>query len=348
LKALTYAGKERIRLEEIPDPQILDPLDAILKIRMTAICGSDLHVYHQREKGLDPGTAMGHECVGEIVEVGSEVTAHERGDLVICPFTTSCGKCFYCRHQLTSRCEKGLLFGWVQDGRGLQGTQAEYLRVPLSDSTLLALPEALPLEEGLLLGDVFSTGFFCAELGGVAPGVRCAVVGCGPVGIMAIAAARHLGAEEIYCIDSIAERLELGRRFGATPLDYEREDPLEIIRGRTGGRGVDVALEVVGLPAAMRAAVDLVRPGGVIASVGVHTDLQFSFSPVEAYDKNLTYRSGRCPARHYMERLLPMVRERRYPLDAVISHRMALSEGVRGYEIFDEKREGCTKIVLSP
>jgi threonine dehydrogenase-like Zn-dependent dehydrogenase len=226
--------------------------------------------------------------------------------------------------------------------------QSEYVRIPLADSTLLVIAEGVPPEEALLLGDVFSTGFFCAEMAGVGPGTICAVIGCGPVGLMAVAAARYLDAEEVYCVDSIGVRLALGRAFGAIPIDYAREDPLEIARQRTDGRGVDAVLEVVGAPSAMRLAVDLVRPGGVVSSVGVHTDLHFGFSPAEAYDRNLTFRTGRCPARHYMERLVPVVREKRYPLASIISHRLPLSDGVRGYQIFDKKLEDCTKVVLTP
>jgi threonine dehydrogenase-like Zn-dependent dehydrogenase len=348
MKALRYAGKERIACEQVPDPKIQDPRDAIMKVHLTAICGSDLHVYHQRERGLDLGTTMGHECIGEIVDTGREVRGLEKGDRVLSPFTTSCGKCFYCRSKLTSRCEEGLLFGWVQKGKGLQGMQSEYVRIPLADSTLLVIAEGVPPEEALLLGDVFSTGFFCAEMAGVGPGTICAVIGCGPVGLMAVAAARYLDAEEVYCVDSIGVRLALGRAFGAIPIDYAREDPLEIARQRTDGRGVDAVLEVVGAPSAMRLAVDLVRPGGVVSSVGVHTDLQFGFSSAEAYDRNLTFRTGRCPARHYMERLVPVVREKRYPLASIISHRLPLSDGVRGYQIFDKKLEDCTKVVLTP
>ncbi len=348
MNALTFAGRQSVRYSAVPDPAIEDPRDAVVKVTLTAICGSDLHVYHGREKGLDPGTTLGHECVGEIVDLGRDVTGLRRGDRVLTPFTTSCGACFYCRRKLTCRCDGGQLFGWVEGGKGLQGVQAEYARVPLAASTLVPLPEEVSEEEGLLLGDVFPTGYFCAEMAGAGPGVTCAVIGCGPVGLMAILAARDLGAERVFCIDSIPERLELGERFGAVPIRFQPEDPVDRILRETEGRGVDAVLEVVGGAAALREAVDLVRPGGTVASVGVHTEKLFSFSPVEAYDKNLTLRSGRCPARHYAERLLPRVRDGRYPIASVVSHRLPLSEGVRAYEIFDRKLDGCTKVVLQP
>lgn len=348
MKALTFGGQETVHYESVPDPIIEEPTDVIVKIHLTAICGSDLHVYHQREKGLDQGTTMGHEFVGEIVEMGGEVKAFKTGDIVFSPFTTNCSRCYYCRKNLTSLCKEGLLFGWVQNGKGLQGVQAEYARVPLADSTLLRLPGNVVPEEGLLLCDCFSTGYFCAEMAEIRPGGVYAVVGCGPIGLMAIVATRDLGGEQVYGIDAIPHRLLLGQEFGAIPINYEEDDPAEILRALTGGRGADAVLEAVGNASAAKSAMNLVRPGGIIAVVGFHTDNQFSFTPVEAYHKHLTYKVGRCPAQHYMKRLLPLVQEKRYPLVSVISHRLPLSQGVRAYEIFDKKLEGCVKIVLEP
>jgi 2-desacetyl-2-hydroxyethyl bacteriochlorophyllide A dehydrogenase len=348
VRALTFGGERTVELDTVAEPTLLAPTDAVLRVRLSAVCGSDLHVYHGREKGIDPGTVMGHEMVGEVLEVGSEVTTVEPGDRVACPFTTSCGRCFYCVRGLTCRCTEGQLLGWVEGGQGLQGTQAERVRVPLANSTLVVLPDAVSDEEGLLLGDVLPTGYFCADLAGVDGTGVYAVVGCGPVGLMAVAAARHRGAEQVVAIDAVPERLELAKTFGAQPLDYRSESPLEVLREMTEGRGADAVLEVVGSPAATRTAVDLVRPGGVVASVGVHTEEHLAFAPAEAYDRNLTYRTGRCPARHYMERLLPLLAEGRFPVGQVISHRLPLEDGPGAYALFDAKQDGCTKAVLHP
>jgi threonine dehydrogenase-like Zn-dependent dehydrogenase len=348
MKAVTFQGKARVAVESVRDPELRGSDDAIVKTRLTAICGSDLHVYLERERGLAPGTVMGHEFLGEVVEVGRDVKAVRAGDLVVSPFTTSCGRCFFCRRGLTCRCERGQLFGWVEDGLGLQGAQSDYVRVPLADSTLVKLPEGIEEEPALFLGDVLATGFFCADMACVEPGGVYAIVGCGPVGLLAIVGARELGAERIFALDLQPERLALAKRFGATPIAVSADDPVERLRDETEGRGADAVLEVVGSPQATRLAADLVRPGGIISAVGVHTEPAFAFSPVEAYDKNLTYRAGRCPARHYLERLIPMVQDKKYDLTSIISHRLPLSEGPRGYEIFEKKLEGCTKVILRP
>jgi len=348
MKALTFQGERAVAVESVDDPRLERATDALVRVDLAAVCGSDLHVYHGRESGLDAGTVLGHEFVGEIVECGREVGGLRPGDRVLSPFTTSCGHCFFCRQGLTARCEHGQLFGWVQDGEGLHGAQAERVRVPLADGTLVAIPEGVTDEEALLLGDVASTGYYCALRAEVSQGSTVAVVGCGPVGLMAVVGARELGAAEVFAVDRVPERLALAERFGARAIDFTSEDPVGRVREATEGRGADAALEGVGSPEATRLAVDLVRPGGTVSVVGVHHEARLSFSPVEAYDKNLTYRIGRCPARAVMETLIPVVRRGDYDLAAVISHRLPLSQGAAAYDLFDRKAEGCTKVVLLP
>lgn len=346
MKALTFHGVQRIAHETVSDPRIEAPTDVLLKIELAAICGSDLHPYFGRERGLDAGTIMGHEAVGVVVETGRDVTRLRKGDRVFTPFTTSCGKCFYCLEGLTCRCTAGQLYGWVENGRGLHGLQAEYARVPLAEGTLLKLPGGVSPEEALLLGDVLSTGYFCADMAGCRPGGTYVVIGCGPVGVMAVVGARHLGAERVYAVDPVAERRALAARFGAEAL--APDEAAETVGAATGGRGADAVMEAVGNLPAERLAYDLVRPGGVVAVTGVHNDPGFAFSPAEAYAKNLTYRVGRCPARHYMEKLVPLVASRAHDFSPLFSHRLPLAEGARGYELFAEKREGCTKVLLTP
>lgn len=348
MKGLTFHGKETLKYETVADPTIEAAQDVIVKVDLAGICGSDLHPYLEREKGLDYGTVMGHEFVGEVVEAGGSVAGLSVGDRVFSPFTTNCGECFYCRSGLTCRCTEGQLFGWLAEGKGLHGGQAELVRVPMADATLMRVPEGISPEEALLMGDIFSTGFFCAEQADAGPAGTFVVVGCGPVGLMTMTAARELGVERLFAVDLIPDRLALAEQFGATPIHLLNDDPVAVVKEATDGRGADGVMEVVGSQPAMRLATDLLRPGGTISSIGVHTEDTMAFTPVEAYDKNITFRSGRCPARHYMERLVPVVQARRHDLTAIISHRMPLSEGVDAYEMFNAKLSGCIKVVLEP
>ncbi len=347
MKAITFQGIEKLSYETVPDPALLTTGDVIVKVSLSAICGSDLHVYRGHEKGLDPGTVMGHEFLGEVVEVGNVVRTLGKGDKVVSPFTTSCGQCYFCKTGLTCRCTQGQLYGWVEHGHGLQGAQAEYVRVPLADSTLVKVPGGVAAEDVLLTGDIFSTGYFCAENAAVKPGGKYAVIGCGPVGLMAVLATRILGAAQVWAIDNLPERLVVAQHYGAQTINFSETDPAEIIFQETRGIGADGVLEVVGNPAAQQLSYDLVRPGGVISSVGVHTSAHFAFSPVDAYNKNITYKSGRCPARYYMPKLLALIAEKQPDLSAIISHKMPLSEGVAGYHIFDKKLDKSLKILLT-
>jgi threonine dehydrogenase-like Zn-dependent dehydrogenase len=348
MRAITFQAVERLAFDTVGDPVLEAPTDVILEVEFAGLCGSDLHVYHGRETGLDVGTVMGHEYLGRIVEIGSAVETLAMGDRVVGPFTTSCGDCFYCQCGLTCRCERGELFGWREDGRGLHGAQAELLRVPLADTTLIPLEDSLPGEAALFVGDILATGYFGAELASVGPGDTVAVIGSGPVGLMACLAARERGAEIVYAFDIQPDRLKMAERFGALGIDPSRQDPVAVMREATDGRGADCVLEAVGSPEATRSAVDLVRPGGRISALGVHTEPTFAFSPGEAYDKNLTYRAGRCPARRLAEPMLEIVRRRADDLLAIVSHRLPLADGVEGYRMFAERRSGCTKVVFRP
>jgi len=290
---------------------------------------------------------MGHEFTGEVVETGTGVTVFKKGDHVVSPFTTSCGKCYFCKIGLTARCEKSQLFGWVADGEGLQGAQAEYVRIPLADSTAVLIPEDVQSGHALLAGDILSTGYFCAEMAEVKKDKSCVVVGCGPVGLLAVLSAIDQGADRVYAIDPVDYRLKIAEKLGAIPIkldDAIQDKVLNITRGT----GFDSVMEAVGSPDAQKLAYNVVRPGGIISTVGVHTAGNFSFSPVDAYDKNLTYKIGRCSARHYMDKVLPKLHGWSKMLDMIITHKMSLADGERAYQIFDQKLEDCIKILLMP
>ncbi len=347
--AITFVDVESLRFERVADPELIAEGDAIVRVELAGVCGSDLHPYLGHERGLDPGTVMGHELVGRVVEVGAGVRTFREGDRVVAPFTTSCGACRACEAGLTSRCPRGRLFGWVAGGRGLHGAQAELVRVPLADTTLVAVPDDFPdLAVALLAGDVLSTAMYAAELARVAPGDVVAVIGCGPVGLLAIRAALARGAREIFALDVVASRLALAGRFGATPVNAGAAGAVERVRSRTGGHGVDRVLEAAGSPRATRLAWELVAPGGAIAAVGVHTEPQLALSPGELYDRNLTYAAGRCPARRILPAALEMARRDAPLLGDLISHRLPLSEGVDAYRRLAAREEGWAKVVLAP
>lgn len=348
MKALTFHGRENIQYENIPDPIIEQASDVIIAVKACAICGSDLHPYFEREKGLDHGCAMGHEFVGTVIEVGNGVRNLQKGDRVMSPFTTSCGTCFYCKKGLTSRCVKSQLFGWRTGQQGLHGGQAEWVRVPMADQTLLKMPEELSEELGILLGDVLSTGYFCVDQAGIRPGEVQVVLGCGPVGMMAIWSAIKMGATKVFAVDQVAARLEMAKAWGATPVNYQEQQVLDIIQDATAGRGADVAMEAVGSGAATRSAFELLRPGGRLSAVGVCNDAKIPFNPVEAYDKNISYSIGRSPARHYMEKLMPLALEDAQQLESIFSHQYALADGVAAYRQFADKTNDCTKVLLRP
>jgi threonine dehydrogenase-like Zn-dependent dehydrogenase len=348
MKAITFQAVETLAYENVPDAHLVDPTDALVRVTAAGLCGSDLHPYFGRERGIDPGTVMGHELLGEVAEVGSAVRAFPVGAHVVAPFTSNCGDCFYCRRGLTARCVRGELFGWVEDGRGLQGAQAELVRVPFADATLVAVPEGLDDAVALLAGDILSTATFGADLAEVADGDVVAVVGCGPVGLLSIRTALARGAREVVAIDSVASRLQVAERFGARIVDFRETDPADAVRGRTEGRGADAAIEAVGSPEATRTAAEVLRPGGRLAALGVHTEAHLALSPGEMYDRNLCYAAGRCPARHYLPASLELAAREADLIGTLISHRLPLADGVEAYRRFAAREEGWTKVVLLP
>ena len=344
--ALAYHGPGDFRCDTVPDPSILEDGDAIVAVELAAICGSDLHVWRGAETGIDQGTVVGHEMTGRVVAIGRSVRGLAIGDRVMCPFTTSCGECFFCARGLSARCERGQLFGWVEHGRGLHGAQAEYMRVPLAAATLVKVPDDLGPMQALALGDVLATGWHCARMAEVTAGDVCAVIGLGPVGLMAVLAAREQGAERVLAIDSVPERLALAKTLGAEPVDARVTPPLGAVRAATAGRGADAVLEAVGSAAAGTLAFELVRAGGTVAVVGVHHEASIPFSPGAAYDRNLTFRIGRCPARSVMDELIPVARRHRTAIEALFTHRVGFEHGPAAYAMFDARREGCIKVAL--
>ena len=345
MHGVCFRAPGTVAWEEVADPRIEHPTDAVVGVEIAGLCGSDLHPFFGREAGLDAGTVMGHEFVGHVLEVGPDVRTIRPGDRVFAPFSTSCGQCAACTRGLTSRCERGQLFGWISKGVGLHGGQAERVRVPLADGTLKRVPAGLSPEAALLLGDNFSTACYCADLAHIHPDGVTVVIGCGSVGLLGILAARMHGASTIVAVDPVAERRARAAELGATAFE-PGPDTVAAIAAMTDGRGADSVMEFVGLPAAQRLAWEVLRPGGAMAVIGCHCTPGFAFSPAEAYDKNLTYRTGRCPARHYMELMTERVLDEMPHIAQVVTHRFAPSDCVHAYDVFAHQRDGCIKAVF--
>ena len=266
MKALCWFGKHDVRVERVPDPTILNPRDCIVKITRTAICGSDLHLYDGFIPTMEQGDILGHEFMGEVVEIGPEVKKLKVGDRVVVPFTICCGNCFYCKNDLWSLCDNtnpnahiaetlygfsgAALFGYSHIYGGYAGGQAQYARVPFADVGPIKIDSDLPDEKVLFLSDIFPTGYMAAENCDIKPGETIAIWGCGPVGQFAIRSAFMLGAARVIAIDRVPERIQLAQRAGAETLDYERtEDLIETLKEMTGGRGPDACIDAVGMEA---------------------------------------------------------------------------------------------------
>lgn len=295
---------------------------------------------------------MGHEFVGTVISVGEEVKDIKVGDKVVAPFTSSCGTCFYCTHSFSSRCTSSLLFGSPR----LDGGQAEYVRVPHADGTLMKAPEGIDQRVLVLTADIFPTGYFGVKnaynllLPQKAEEATVVVVGCGPVGLCAVIAAveKAGGRGRVFAVDGVESRLELAKKLGAEPLNFKglgKEGMLERVRAVTEGRGADAVVEVVGLSSALRTAFDLVRPFGVISSIGVH-NAEIPWNGDEAYSKNIRLQMGRCPVRSIAPEALEVLKRNQHKLDFMFDKIMPLGEAVDGYDLFDKMK--VQKVIFTP
>ncbi|KAJ5104956.1 hypothetical protein NUU61_002303 [Penicillium alfredii] len=340
MQAVVFKGPMQVALEQRPLPQIQYPTDVILRVRYTALCGSELHVFRGHQPS-GTGFIMGHEFTGEVVEVGSEVQKFKARDRVVSPFTVSCGKCFYCERGFSSRCSSCKLYGTV----ALDGGQAEYVRVPLADSTLFRIPASIDEKKLVLMADIFPTGYFAAANGfsGLDPDeIRKSTVllfGCGPVGLCALFGALEYQPKNLIAIDSVPSRLLLAEQLGAEPWNFEQDE--EGLRQRvmklTDDRGADVVIEVVGHSSALRMGFDLLRPWGRISSVGVHNQ-EIPWTGNEAYGKNLSLQMGRCPVRSIFDKAMNLFEKKQDALEFMSQDIRPLSEAVQAYDDFCHMR----------
>ncbi|KAL1856545.1 hypothetical protein VTK73DRAFT_8227 [Phialemonium thermophilum] len=348
MKAVVFEGPRKVSVQDRPVPQLQDPQDIIVKVAATALCGSELHVYRGHQPS-ETGFIMGHEFTGTVVEAGSDVKTVKVGDKVVAPFTTSCMDCFYCRNGHSSRCAKGLLFGCEK----LDGGQAEYVRVPLADGSVTKAPATIDDRALVLMADIWPTGYFGAKNAFAllqpfpASEATIVVIGCGPVGLCAVISALERKPKHVFAIDSVDSRLELAKNLGAEPLNFQkdREGMLKRIREVTEGRGADAVIEVVGLSPALRTAFDILRPFGVISSIGVH-NAEIPWTGEEAYGKNLRIQMGRCPVRSIFPEALALLEKKQNLLSFMFDKIMPLNEAVEGYQLFDSMK--VQKIIFRP
>ncbi|MEV7762006.1 zinc-binding dehydrogenase [Curtobacterium flaccumfaciens] len=345
MRAAYMYGAGDVRVIDVPEPTLIDPTDAVVRVVRACVCGSDLHPWHSMPASED-GTPMGHEFIGVVEQVGDDVDGVVEGDFVIAPFAWSDGTCVFCREGLHTSCQHGGF--WAAGGIG--GGQAEAVRVPQADGTLVKVPGPVDpaLYASLLtLSDVYGTGWHAAVRGGVNADTTVAVIGDGAVGLLAVLSAKQLGATKIILMGRHEARTDLGREFGATHVVAERgDDGIQKVLELTGGEGVHVVLEAVGHMPAYEQAVGIVRPGGTISRVGVP---QYEDAPVgfaSLFGKNVTLTGGPAPVRAYIEQLLPAVLDGTVAPGKVFDLEVSLEDTAKGYTTMDERT--ALKVLVTP
>jgi threonine dehydrogenase-like Zn-dependent dehydrogenase len=345
MKALTYQGEGDVKVVDVPKPSVKDSGDALVKVTLGAVCGSDLHILHGHTP-MNTGAILGHEFVGVVEEVGSEVKRFKPGDRVVSSFFTSCGQCALCRKGWFNQCTSKATFGHGEYFGGLGGGQSEYVVVPLAQHSMEPIPEGMTDEQAIFVGDILATGYFAAERAEIKPGDVVAVVGAGPVGLMATMCAQLFGPARTFVIDMVDSRLEIAQELGGIPINAKEVHPVEAIKAQTGGIGADSSIEAVGLLTAVDTAIQCVRGGGTISMVGVPSAVQGDFPYLHMWMKSLTFRAGWCNVQAYMRPLLDLIAAGRLKPETIISHRMRLDDAEEAYRMFDARE--ATKIVLKP
>jgi len=344
MRAVTFQEPGRVAIEERPDPEPVNPDDAVIRVDASGICGSDLHIYHGRVQ-IEQGFTLGHEYVGTVVAAGDAVTTVSAGDRVLGTFHTACGICFFCREGVFQKCDEARVFGHGATLGSLQGSQAEQVLVPRANLTLRRVPDGLSEEAALFAGDVMGTGYHAVVQAGLRPGDTCAVVGLGPVGLCAVMAARVAGAARVLAIDTVPDRLDKARTLGAEPVHATEEDPRKAAKAASEGRGVDVAVEAVGHPAALDTAIRLVRKAGTVSVVGVHAERSEVHMGL-IWIKGLRMVTGHANVMAHLDPVLALMAAGRLDPSPLVTHHMKLADAADAYSAYD--RHEALKIVLTP
>ncbi|MDO9410191.1 zinc-dependent alcohol dehydrogenase [Patulibacter sp.] len=394
MKALTWHGKRDVRIDTVPDPTIQHPTDAIIKVTSSGICGSDLHLYEVLGPFLDAGDILGHEPMGIVEEVGAEVTHIKKGDRVVIPFNVSCGHCFMCDHDLQSQCETtqvreygsgATLLGYTKLYGQVAGGQAEYLRVPQAQYGPIKVPEGPKDDRFVYMSDVLPTAWQAVRYADIPKGGSVAVFGLGPIGLMSVQIAKHLGAGKVFGIDLVPERLAEGERRGAIPVDMNQvEDLTAHVQEQTDGRGTDSVIDAVGMEAhgapvgkfaqtiagflpdklarpvfetagvdrlsVLHASIDVARRGGTISLSGVYGGMADPMPMLQMFDKQVVMRMGQANVKRWIPDILPLVTDDADPLgvEQLATHKLSLDDGPRAYETFQKKEDGMIKTLLQP
>ena len=344
MKALVRCADGTAKLTDRPVPRLADPRDAIVRVTLSTICTSDLHILHGAVPRANPDIVLGHEFVGVVEEAGEAVRSLRPGDRVAANCITFCGDCWFCRRGYINNCERG---GW-ELGCRIDGCQAEYVRVPFADTGLTRIPDTVTDENALFLGDILSSGYFGAELCALTPGDSVAVIGAGPVGLCAMACARLFGAGRVIALDVDPERLRRAADLGLADctVDPHAQDAEEAVRALTQGRGADGVVEAAGGADSFETAWRIARPNAVVALVAMYESDQ-TFPLPSMYGKNLIFKTGGVDAVH-CGRLMSLIEAGRLNTDFLITHRAPLNRILEGYRVFGERLDGCLKWAVTP
>ncbi|HEY5194782.1 MAG TPA: alcohol dehydrogenase catalytic domain-containing protein [Solirubrobacteraceae bacterium] len=344
MRAVTFQAPGEVLVKDVPEPEISDPGDAIVRIEATGVCGSDLHIYHGRVK-IEPGFTIGHEYVGTVLAIGDGVHSVEVGDRVLGCFQTACGHCYFCRRGWFHKCEQSRTFGHGAALGSLQGTQAEQALVPSAELVLRKIPVGMSDETALFAGDVMGTGFHAVVDSGLRPGDVAAVLGLGPVGLCAVQAARACGAARVIAIDTVPERLAMAESFGAEAVHLTEGDPRAVAREASEGRGVDVCIDAVGHPQAFDLALKLTRKCGTVQAIGVYAE-RAELHMGLLWIKSLHVCAGHANVIGHVDRVLAMMSAGLLDPSPLVTHHMSLEQAPEAYALYD--RREALKIVLKP
>ena len=344
MRAVTFQAPGEVRVDEVAEPELLAPDDAIVRVEASGICGSDLHIYHGRVQ-IEPGFVIGHEFVGEVIAAGEKVNRVAVGDRVLGTYATACGECFFCRREEFHKCDESRVYGHGATLGSLQGAQAEQVLVPHANLALRKVPEQLSDDVALFAGDVMGTAFHAIDSRPLAEGETAAILGLGPVGLCAVQAAKAAGASEVIAVDTVEDRLRMAESFGATPVHLTAQDPRGEVKRLTEGRGVDLAVDAVGQPDALDLALRLARKAGTVSATGVYAERVEVHMGV-LWIKAITLTSGHANVIKHLDRVLELLSSGKLDPSPLVTHHMDLDEAPDAYRVYDNRE--ALKIVLSP